>query len=214
MNADRLKVVMAEAVSVPARDAADALADAGHDVRACHEPGEVGLACAALRGRPCPLEDGTVDVVVLVRPADRRAATPIEQGALCGARRRIPLVVAGVTEGDPYAQWAIAERDGTDVVGLVEAVAQAPLPDHSQKATAAIVKSLRTQAAAFDWCYAAVRRRAGTLHVELNIAPEPSPAMRQTITTRVHQQLRAIDPWTPRMEISFPGLAGGHPAPG
>jgi len=160
------------------------------------------------------LEDGTVDVVVLVRPADRGAATPVEQGALCGARRRIPLVVAGATEGDPYAQWAIAEQDGTDVVDVVEAVAEAPLPEHSRIATTAVVESLRAQGSGFDWCYAPVRRRGGTLHVQVHIEPKPSPALRHAITARVHQQLRALDPWAPGMEISFTGLAGGHPEQG
>ena len=82
MASSELKVLLAETASVPAQQVAEALADAGHTVTTCHGEGDVGIACAALRGGTCPLEDGSVDVVVLVRPEARGEGMLLEQGAL------------------------------------------------------------------------------------------------------------------------------------
>lgn len=203
MASSELKVLLAETASVPAQQVAEALADAGHTVTTCHGEGDVGIACAALRGGTCPLEDGSVDVVVLVRPEARGEGMLLEQGALCGARRCVPLVVGGAVDGDPFASWAAAEQDGVDLVGLVEEVAAAPLPEHSLVARAALIDSLRRGAGGFDFCDASVRRSAGTLNVLLRSEPTPSKAVAEMVAARVQQHLRALDPWTPSIDITF-----------
>ena len=208
MKSTGLHVLMAEADSAPARQVADALTEAGHAVHPCHDRDEVGLACAALRGRGCPLEDRPVDIAVLVRPRTRPEPTLVEQGALCAARRRIPLVVGGAVGADPYRQWAAAEQEGTALLELVEAAAAAPLPEHSEVARATLEETLQTAASSVERCDAEVYRHGGVLQVVLHAEPDPGRLARQVAATRVHQRLRAIDRWTPRMELSFDSRPG------
>jgi hypothetical protein len=116
-----MDIVMAETSTRASKKAAEVLHAAGHTVHSCHGPGDRGLSCAALEGRKCPLEAQPADVYVLVRPWSRPDPSPVEQGALCAARRRIPLVVAGFVDDNPYREWTTAEHAGTDVVDAVEA---------------------------------------------------------------------------------------------
>jgi hypothetical protein len=82
--------------------AADSVEGAGVEVLRCHEPGEPAFPCNALiPGRVCPLDVG-FDAVLTARARPSRELEPGEVGVVCALRTRRPLVVAGVTVGNPF----------------------------------------------------------------------------------------------------------------
>ena len=85
---------------------AGSLAAAGHRSLRCHEPGEPAFPCNALiAGRTCPLDAG-FDVIVTVRGRPAAQPAPGEFGVVCAVRTGHPLVVAGLTMGNPFRPWA------------------------------------------------------------------------------------------------------------
>jgi hypothetical protein len=110
---------------------ARALEAKGHRVLRCHEPGEPAFPCnALLEGRTCPLDAG-FDVVVTVRGRPGPSPTFSEFGAICAMHDGLPLVVAGLSELNPFAAWA--ERtvaiDGDIVVACEEVAAKHRSPE-------------------------------------------------------------------------------------
>jgi hypothetical protein len=86
--------------------AATALASADIDVLRCQEVGEPSFPCNAfIEGRVCPIDAG-FDVVLTARARPARSAEPREVGVVCALRAGRPLVVAGVTVGNPFASVA------------------------------------------------------------------------------------------------------------
>lgn len=104
--------------------AATALASSGHRILRCHEPGEPAFPCNALiEGRTCPLEVG-FDVAVTVRARPLPSPVQGETGVICALRNDVPLVVAGMTSVDPFAQWeSVVVEPGGDVTSACEEAA-------------------------------------------------------------------------------------------
>ncbi len=90
--------------------AAASVEQAGLDVLRCHESGQPPFPCNAfIPGRTCPLDAG-FDVVLTVRARPSRESEPGEVGVVCGLRTGRPLVVAGVTMGNPFNKVANSGR--------------------------------------------------------------------------------------------------------
>lgn len=104
-----MKVLHVEgAPGVGAAAQAELLA-AGHLVVGC-DAAEPSAPCRGLEAvGDCPLDLGDVDVAVVSRAGEQ--LTSAERGALCAARHRIPVVVAG----DP--RFAISFGPGTHTAG-------------------------------------------------------------------------------------------------
>ena len=86
--------------------AASSIASAGHTVLRCHEPGEPAFPCNGVRpDRVCPLDQG-FGVVVTMRARPTPQPTQSEFGVTCAIRAGVPLVVGGITEGNPFKEWA------------------------------------------------------------------------------------------------------------
>jgi hypothetical protein len=82
--------------------AAASVERAGLEVLRCHESGQPAFPCNAfIPGRTCPLDVG-FDVVLTVRARPSREAEAGEVGVVCALRTGRPLVVAGVTTGNPF----------------------------------------------------------------------------------------------------------------
>lgn len=92
-----MDVLLIESHPGLARDAQARLRAAGHRVFRCTDEapeGDVGSPCRGLRdGGRCPLDETALDAAVLVRVGSELRTG--EHGAICAARHRIPLVVAG-----------------------------------------------------------------------------------------------------------------------
>ena len=82
--------------------AARSMASAGYEVLRCHEPGEPAFPCNGVRpDRVCPLDRGfAVAVTMRARPTPQ--PTQSEFGVTCAIRAGVPLVVGGITEGNPF----------------------------------------------------------------------------------------------------------------
>jgi hypothetical protein len=88
--------------------AAASLHQANIGVLRCHESGDPAFPCNAfIPGRMCPLDAG-FDVVLTVRARPSRQPEPGEMGVVCALRTGRPLVVGGVTMGNPFSKVATA----------------------------------------------------------------------------------------------------------
>ena len=112
--------------------AAASVEQAGLDVLRCHESGQPAFPCNAfIPGRTCPLDVG-FDVVLRVRARPSRESEPGEVGVVCGLRTGRPLVVAGVTMGNPFNSVATAlVAEGGDAAVACRMAAQTQAADPS-----------------------------------------------------------------------------------
>lgn len=104
-----MKVLLVEGAPGAGAGAQSELVGAGHTVVGC----EADDSSAPCRGLDvvshCPLDDGDIDVAVVARVD--RDMVPSERGALCAARRRVPVVLTG----DP--RHAVSFGPGTHLAG-------------------------------------------------------------------------------------------------
>lgn len=83
--------------------ASSVLEAAGHRSARCHESGEPTFPCNAfLPGRTCPLRL-RLDAVLSVRSRPVPSPAPGEMGVVCALRDGEPLVVAGMSDHNPFA---------------------------------------------------------------------------------------------------------------
>jgi hypothetical protein len=189
-----LNVLVLESDRGTAEDAARDLADAGHVVLRCHDPGAPAFPCRGIVDQSaCPLRTHTVDVALDVRSQPRSQPTPEEDGVRCSLMHRVPLVVAGPSVLDPYEAFeaAIVDRAG-DVVAACEAVAEAELARHSRVATEAL-RASRTPHDALADARAVVTRRSGRLRVSLSGLGALAPLQRDAAIVRTLGKLREFD---------------------
>jgi len=102
------------------------LEEAGHRTVRCHDPSGPPFPCNALiEGRRCSLDVG-FDVAVTIRTRPGAAPTVSEFGAICALRTGHPLVIAGMSQPNPFQPWAaqIVGRND-DIPGACEDVEQA-----------------------------------------------------------------------------------------
>jgi len=189
-----LNVLVLESDRGAAEDAARNLADSGHVVLRCHDPGAPAFPCRGIVDQSaCPLRTHTVDVAVDVRSRPRSQPTPDEDGVRCSLMHRVPLVVAGPSVLDPYEPFeaAIVDRAG-DVVAACEAVAEAELARHGRVATEAL-RASRTPHDTLADARAVVTRRSGRLRVSLSGLGALAPLQRDAAVVRALGKLREFD---------------------
>jgi hypothetical protein len=172
----------------------------GHTVVRCHESGAGPFPCLALSEvRACPLEDGPVDVAVTVRDRAWPRPSAYEDGASCALRRRIPLVVAGVTACHPFERWSALTADGWDPLAACEAAAAAPLPDHGGVACGAARQVLVTARRDPDVAVQVLRRHGG-LQAEITI-PAGCLDVAGKLAARVTAALRHFDRYATVIDV-------------
>ena len=116
-----MKVLLVEGQTQAAAAAERELREHGHTIEGC-TPVDPSAPCKGLEPLgECPLDAGDVDVAVVGRTGGPLAAD--ERGALCAARYRVPVVVAGDSRG------AVSFGPGThlapnDLVGACERAAR------------------------------------------------------------------------------------------
>lgn len=113
-----MRVLLMESEPWAADEAQCRLELAGHTVERCFERNIPTLPCFGLRGgATCPLASGALDVRLVVRSDGwRDHPTTLERGAGCVAAADVPLVVAGVLDGNPYRASETVAVKGTDHV--------------------------------------------------------------------------------------------------
>lgn len=178
------------------------LRSGGHEVVHCRDEHVGTFPCTALTERgSCPLEAAAVDVVVTARDRAWPRPSPLEDGAICGIHRFVPLVVHGTTVLEPFEQWAVAETTTEDeLLGAVEAAAGAPLPEHGAVAGETARDLLATQGLPGDGTTAEVRRSGNRLVVTLGLAPDAEPYA-AGITVKILTALRSLDPYAAGIDV-------------
>lgn len=190
-----MRVLLLETDAGGAAGAVHRLEARGHEVLRCHEQSESrAFPCAGLSdAAACPLEGAGVDVALTVRDRALPEPAPLEDGVACALRAHVPLVVAGVTEPNPFAAYsAVVATDG-DVVEVCEEAANAPLARHGMVALDALRASLIRHGMPDADADAIVHRSREGLHVALLVpagTPDDAAAL---ATTRVVGALRGLD---------------------
>jgi hypothetical protein len=191
-----MRVLLLESEPGVAGDVTTELEDAGHVVVRCREPEHRGFPCRAI-GDPgaCPLHDGVVDVAVTVRSAASWTPSPGEDGVACALRAGVPLVVAGATAGNPFADWATATTGFDDVPSVCERAAAAPRAALGAAATEKLRDALgRTVRADVETARVEVFRVDGRLRVVAVLPEGVSRRDSELALTRVVARLRELDP--------------------
>lgn len=180
----------------------EVLRSGGHEVVHCRDEHAGTFPCTALTDRgSCPLEVASVDVVVTARDRAWPRPSPLEDGAICGIHRFVPLVVHGTTALDPFERWAVAETTtDEELLGAVERAAGAPLPEHGATATATMRDLLAGQGVTDDGSTIEVRRAGGRLVVTLALTPQAEP-FAGAMTVKILTALRALDPYCDGIDV-------------
>lgn len=192
-------VLMPEGRSGAAATAARVLRGGGHQVVFCNPDG--GRWCVAVRGGRCPLEVAPVDVALMVRSGVAAPGAPGEELALCAARLRVPLVIAGAVDGHPYADLASVEDESADVLTTVETVHRQPLPEHTVVASVALHRALHSRGLPDGRGEARVWREGGRLVARLRFSDRPASAVVAAAAVRVAGALRELDPWARGIDL-------------
>ena len=201
---------MTQTTSRGAAAAAEDLRSHGHSVSVCHPDG--AETCIALSGGRCPLDRGTIDAAVLVRTHADTAELPLERGAWCAVQRGVPLVVAGDPADNPYAAWASAEDDGSEVALTVETVVGLPQPALSSVATHALHESLERAGVPDRRARVEVRRRHGGVVASIIGLTGVTSAQAARTSVRVAGAIRAADPWLRRIDVTRDGSGSTLPS--
>jgi hypothetical protein len=194
-----VKVLLVEGEAGAAAAAHHELRAAGHRVVGC----EAGDASAPCRGfEPvglCPLDAHDVDVAVVGRTGGPLAAS--ERGALCAARRRIPVVIAG--EGHN----AVSFGPGThlaraDLVGACEHAAASGdahvAAIRRELLMAGVVSRAEVDGPAATVLFA-IRREPNRLRLEVHTSVDDRRA--SAIVTSAAGALRRFDPHTKVIDV-------------
>jgi hypothetical protein len=195
-----MQVLVVESHEGAAERLERALCERGHVVHRCHEERHERTGCRALDAEDgCPLDRQRIDVAVDVRRTHHPAPRPLEQGATCAIRARVPMVLAGVATDSRLERWAtsVAVGDVPAVVKAIEAVDGSISPMHQQ----VVDEALATLAPDGDTS-AVVRRRPGQVLVELVLPPEVTAAEGERLAVRLVAAVRRFDPVTAIVDVS------------
>ena len=114
-KAARVLVVGSEEWAIA--DAAAQLRAAGRKVYRCCDNAVSPFPCnAMIPGRGCPLDNHHIDVVLDIRSRADSEPALSEMGAVCGLRDGLPLVIGGLADMSPFAQFGDKVPARGDVV--------------------------------------------------------------------------------------------------
>jgi len=183
-------------------DAEAVLESAGHEVLHCRDERAGVFPCTALASRgSCPFEAAPVDVVVAARNHAWPRPSPLEDGAVCGIHRFVPLVVHGTAALNPFAPWAAAETTtAEELLAAVETAARGPLAEHGAVATATMRDLLAAHGVPPEESTVEVRRASGRLVVTLGLSGEAAP-FAPAVTVKILTALRRLDPYADGIDV-------------
>jgi hypothetical protein len=172
----------------------------GHQVLTCHADDHERHGCRAVdRHDGCPLDQGAVDVTVDVRRSYHPDPRPLEQGAICAVRARVPLVVAGTPSDSPLEPWAnaVVLGDVPAIVDAVEGVDGSLAPVHQQVVDEALDVLLPGEGAT-----AIVRRGPDQLAVDLSLPSHLSHTESEMVAVRIVAAVRRFDQATSTIDVA------------
>jgi hypothetical protein len=175
----------------------------GHQVKRCHEPetGTQSFPCIGLASGHCPLDEDEIDVVLTVRGASHPNPTPLEDGITCALRRRLPVVVSGCTELNPFARFGVTVAEG-GVPSACERVVTDRRADYEAVARTALVSTLRYRDLPTHAADVVIRRIGGEVQVSLHLPAGATKLVCDMAAVRVAGALRSFDVNIPRIGIA------------
>jgi hypothetical protein len=194
-----MKVLLVEGQTQAAAAAGQELRAHGHTIEGC-APVDPSAPCKGLEplGK-CPLDAGDIDVAVVGRTGGPLAAD--ERGALCAARYRVPVVVAG-NPRDAVSFGPGTHLAPTDLIGACERAAR------SGDAHVAAIRRELLMAAVITPADVdvddppisfRVRRESRRLRLEIH-APVDEPRL-PSIVKAAGEALRRFDTHTPVIDV-------------
>lgn len=200
-----MDVLVVESEPGAAHAAIEALEAADHNVLRCHDPGAAAFPCHGLAPGSCPLERGSVQVVLDVRGRTTPQPQPLEDGVTCALRRRLPVVVVGDPADHPFAGFPVVAADQQDAVAACERAADGPQVEHEAVADRALDATLRTRGCSGRG-HSSVRRTADGLQVTLFVPAEVDGKAREMAAVRVAGAVRLFDAHAARIDVGVEDL--------
>ncbi|MAT05112.1 MAG: hypothetical protein CL424_08725 [Acidimicrobiaceae bacterium] len=194
-----MKVLLVEGQTDAAAAAERELREHGHTIERC-TPHDRSAPCRGLEPLgECPLDSGDIDVAVVGRMGGPLAAD--ERGALCAARYRVPVVVAG-NPRDAVSFGPGTHLAPTDLIGACERAAQS-----GDAHVAAIRRELLMAGVVTPAdvdvddppVWFAVRREPRRLRLEVHV-PDGDPRLASIVKAAGHA-IRNFDQHTPVIDV-------------
>jgi hypothetical protein len=205
-----MRVLLLESEPGVAHEAEAELTGAGHAVARCHDAASAPFPCYGITdpeengGHRCPLDEGSVDVAVVVH----RAAEPAgrvssgEDGARCALRRHVPVVIAGPVEHSTIADFAtMITSDGGPIAPLIEQAAAAPLLRHSTAARRSLRSVMEIHGLPVDGANAEAFHDQAGLRVVLRPGVELDEKTAEVASIRAAGAVRDVDPYAPTVNV-------------
>ena len=193
-----LNIMVLESEPGAADQAVRDLAEAGHSVLRCHDPGAPVFPCRGLVDEStCPLRSHAIDVALTVRSGVSLQPAASEDGARCALMRHVPLVVAGPSVFDPYAdlEVRVVEPAG-DIVAACEEAAENEMAEYAQRAESVVKSAAAT---------VTVVRKDGGLCVTIAGLGACTEHERRAAVVRAFGALRGIDRSARTIDVSLAG---------
>ena len=186
-----MDILVTESNRGTAAEAAAELEAAGHRVHRCHAPSAPAFPCAGLLSG-CPLEHGTIDLVVAARDHVRPTPTATEDGVTCGLRHGIPVAVLGQPLMNPFEPFGAIALTG-DLVSECQRIASSRRVGYEEVALAIVREALAAEDQPTDQAAVSVERIEGRLRVQVFVPVEVPERVRRHLAVRVVGRLREHD---------------------
>jgi len=193
-----MQVLLVESRSGAGRTVESRLVDAGHRVVRCFDS-DRAVACRGAAGDTCPIDEGEIDVALVVRDAEARPQLT-EMGAACALRHHLPVAEIGGSPASPFA-GTIPQIDA-DPVTVAEHAIAVGLDEFSAELTAVIRALPDLVGRAPREVAAQVFRRKGALELMLTLPADLTEAMISNVSTWAARAARDRDSITPVIDIS------------
>jgi len=195
-----MRVLVVESHLGASQQLQDQLEQRGHRVLTCHADGLERRGCRAVDPEEgCPLDVEPVDVAIDVRRTYHPDPRPLERGAICAVRARVPVVVAGTSVDSPLEDWATEVVQGgvPAMIEAVEAVDGSVSPMHQKVVDDALEDILPGAGAS-----AVVRRGEDRIEVAMTLPDDVSTAESEMVAVRVVAAVRLFDRATTTIDVS------------
>lgn len=193
-----MQVLLVESRPGAGRSVENRLLDAGHSVVRCFDSGRA-VTCRGAAQEQCPIDEGEVDVALVVRESEARPQLT-EMGATCALRRHLPVAEIGGSPASPFA-GTIAQMHA-DPVTVAEHAIAVGLDEFSAAVTAQIRALPDLQGRQPREVAAQVFRRKGALDVVLTLPADLSEVTVSNVSTWAARAVRDRDDITPVIDIS------------
>jgi hypothetical protein len=192
-----MHVLIPDTTTPIAQQTAQMLEERGHVVSSCRSASDApSPACRILEDEPCPLDTHPVDLVIDPGPGADGGG-----GALCGLRRRIPVVVSAEYPEHCLKPWATDIVDADYMASAADEIRDQPLAGHTFVGEVAVLEELRRAGIPTGDVRVEVRRTGGGLVADVWFAAVVGRHDADRVAVHMAQVIRAYDAWAKHLDI-------------